>query len=256
MPILWGLKPILERTSPIIHVPVDFPNVGSRRGFLYDVIKAAGLKTRAYAIESLLIRAEEALFQVALKERLWLHHHGATEQADHWLVTIHEARDLWSKSRLERTSNSRSRVSRKPSEYLRTNSRQVNLQSMWDCAGYFTYVNETSGAWQPPPVQHKSASSSAACSLSSNMEAPAVSEDPVPLPMHVDQFDFVLETMEKLSGESKRYVSVKSVADFAALPHAEVLESLQTGELWDMFVQDHSDTDLWRLTDSYAMMSL
>ena len=140
MPILWGLKPLLERTSPIIHVPVHFPNVGSRRSFCYDVIKAGGLKTRAYAIESLLLRAEEALYQVALKERLWLHNQGATEQADHWLVTINEAREQWSKSRLQRNSNPRSRVSRNPSESVRSSSRQVNLQSMWDPAGFFTYL--------------------------------------------------------------------------------------------------------------------
>lgn len=241
MPILWGLKPLLERTSPIIHVPVDFPNVGSRRSFLYELIKAGGLKTRAYAIESLVLRAEEALYQVALKERLWLRNQGATQQADHWLVTIHEAREQWTKSRLQRNANSRSRFSPKPSESVHSSSsRQVNLQSMWDPAGFFTYVNETSGAWQPPPQQHQAAPSSATGGVSSG----------------VDDFDFVLETMEKLSGPLRQYVSVLFVAEFAALPQADVLQHMQTGESWDVFVQDHTDTDLWRLSDSYAMLSL
>lgn len=45
----------------------------------------------------------------------------------------------------------------------------------------------------------------------------------------VDDFDFVLETMEKLSGPLRQYVSVLFVAEFAALPQADVLQHMQTG---------------------------
>ena len=58
---MWALRPLTQRSEPVVEVPVSFPNQAARKAFLYDLIDAAGMRTRATNIETLKKKGEDAL---------------------------------------------------------------------------------------------------------------------------------------------------------------------------------------------------
>ena len=99
LPIMWAFRPLTQRTGPVVELPVSFPSLAPRKGFLYDLIDAASMKTRATSIHSLRRQGEDALMEIGLQERLILHQLNEVDKADHWLVCLNTARETWDRVR-------------------------------------------------------------------------------------------------------------------------------------------------------------
>ena len=96
-----ALRPLTQRSEPVVEVPVSFPNQAARKAFLYDLIDAAGMRTRATNIETLKKKGEDALVEIGLQERLMLHAMNEVDKADTWLVCLNTAREKWNRCRVQ-----------------------------------------------------------------------------------------------------------------------------------------------------------
>ena len=88
-----ALRPLTQRSEPVVEVPVSFPNQAARKAFLYDLIEQTS--------ETLKKKGEDALMEIGLQERLTLHEMNEVDKADTWLVCLNTARETWNRCRVQ-----------------------------------------------------------------------------------------------------------------------------------------------------------
>ena len=245
--MMWALRPLTQRSGPVVELPVSFPSLAARKGFLYDLIDAAGMRTRATSIQTLRLRGEDALMEIGLQERLMLHQLNEVDKADTWLVCLNTARETWIRCRRVEVEAGRSRFCKhrgQADSSTNPGPRQITLQSVLRPAGYFTYVEEPrSDAWMPPPP----------LSLPRATEVNHSTHQVIPEPVDTDSFHYVLDAMEHLSGFAKAWVSLADICSEATVTSEQALEALTFGAGLDLFSMKADNS--WRLSDSFAFVS-
>ena len=149
MRVLLALRPLLEREQPLVHVPTQWSENGSKLAFLKAVITMAGMTTRAYTLAGYEAKAQEALLALAQAEQETLWIYGKMDLAFAWKQCIDRARARLSQQQLADAH------SLEPREDVSGQLRQTCLPSSMagqpQALAAPAVKSRAEGAWQPPP---------------------------------------------------------------------------------------------------------